>query len=107
VRTLTIAVCAVLLTLGLTLSAAAEAPTTITVPTMDCAGCAKNVAARLKQVPGVASAQANLQAQTITVTPQQAQVLSPRALWEAVEKARHRPSRLEGPSGTFTAKAAS
>jgi hypothetical protein len=34
-------------------------------------------------------------------------VLSPRGLWEALEKIEKPPTRLEGPSGVFTAKPAS
>jgi Cu+-exporting ATPase len=42
--------------------------------------------------------------QTAKVTPKPKAVLSPKALWEAVEKAKKTPAKLEGPSGTFTAK---
>lgn len=84
--------------------AAPPMATTIVIPEMHCGGCAKKVAAQLSQVRGVAAAVPNVEARTITVTPQGQVVLSPRALWEAVEKAEKEPSRLEGPSGTFTAK---
>src|SRR5262249_43948091 len=38
------------------------------------------------------------------VMPKPGQAVSPRALWEAVEKAGKTPTKLEGPSGTFTAR---
>lgn len=92
------------LTLGNMLSAAPTAQTTITVPDMHCMGCAKKMAAKLYEVPGVANVQANVQAVSLVVAPKAQQGPSPRAMWEAVEKAGYKPSRLEGPGGTFTTK---
>jgi hypothetical protein len=45
-----------------------------------------------------------VEAQTAKVTPQPKTVLSPKALWEAVEKAKKTPAKLAGPGGTFTAR---
>lgn len=100
---MTLAVLAVGL-LGNVLQAANPAPTAIVIADMHCQGCAKKVAAQLYQVPGVAAVQADMQAQKLLVTPKEQALVSPRALWEAVEKAGKQPTRLEGPSGTFTAK---
>lgn len=83
---------------------AAGPATTITIPSMHCGGCAKKVAASLAGVPGVASVQPSVQAKTATVMPAAQVTLSPRALWDAVERAGKQPTRLEGPSGVFTAK---
>lgn len=47
---------------------------------------------------------ASVEATTLTVTPKVQQALSPRRLWEGIEKAGDEPSRLKGPSGTFTRK---
>jgi copper chaperone CopZ len=80
------------------------APTVITVPKMCCGGCAKKVAAKLTEVPGIGGVQPNVQTKTITVIAKPQAVLSPRALWEAIEQAGQQPTKLEGPSGTFTAK---
>jgi copper chaperone CopZ len=92
----------------LALSSAARAAdptaTTIGIDNMHCQSCAKKIAAKLYAVPGVAAVQANVAARTTTVSPRPQQVLSPRVLWEAVEQAGYHPVRLEGPSGTFTAK---
>jgi copper chaperone CopZ len=85
----------------------AQAPalaTTITVEGMHCPSCAKNIADRLYQVPGVAAVQADVAASRLAVGPKAGQAPSPRALWEAVEQAGYRPVRLEGPAGTFTAR---
>jgi Cu+-exporting ATPase len=97
-------VTAVVLAQGSALWAQNPALTTITVPDMHCMGCAKKMANQLYQVPGVAKVQASVEATTLTVTPKAQQAVSPRGLWEAIEKAGYRPSRLQGPSGTFTEK---
>ena len=81
------------------------APTTkITVEGMHCMGCAKKIANKLYEVQGVAKVEANVPASVLIVGPQAQRAPSPKAMWEAVERAGYRPSRLEGPSGTFTAK---
>lgn len=84
--------------------AAEPVPTTITVEGMHCAGCAKKVATKLTEVPGVAAAQGDIATSLLTVTAKAGQSPSPRALWEAVEKSGYKPTRIEGPGGTFTAK---
>ena len=84
--------------------AADPVPTTLTIPGMHCNGCAKKLANKLVEVEGVAKAEADVEAKTIKVTPKANVALSPKALWEAVEKAEQKPTKLEGPSGTFTAK---
>ena len=78
--------------------------TTITVEEMHCAGCAKRIGNRLYTVPGVSAVHFDVASKTLWVTPQPAQMPSPRGLWEAVEKAADRPVRLQGPAGVFTAK---
>jgi Cu+-exporting ATPase len=92
------------LALGQAARAGEPSPTTITVEGMHCMGCAKKMAARLYEVPGVAGVQANVSASTLTVASKPAQAPSPRALWDAVERAGYQPVKLEGPGGTFTAK---
>jgi len=82
-------------------------PTTIAVPDMHCAGCAKKVTDQLLLVPGVDKAEADLKAKTIKVTPKADKSLSAKALWEAVEKGEQQPTMLDGPSGVFTSKAKS
>jgi Cu+-exporting ATPase len=97
----------VLLLVVLSISTVAAAPpavTVITIPSYDCPTCGKAIYAKLRAIPNVAGVQMNLDAKTALVTPQANKTLSPRLLWEAVEKANHQPSRLEGPNGTFTSK---
>ena len=50
---------------------------------------------------------ADAETQTATVTPDAAKAPSPKALWEAVEKAGYKPTKLVGPAGTFSAKPSS
>lgn len=87
---------------------AAETPaSTITVPEMDCAGCAKKLGKKLLEVPGVAKAEYDVQARTIKLTHKAGETPSPKALWEAAEKEGKDPSKLVVPVGTFTKKPAS
>jgi Cu+-exporting ATPase len=71
---------------------------------MHCAGCAKKIANALATVPGVAAVQTDLPTETAIVAPHEQKAPSPRALWEAVEKAGFQPVKLQGPAGTFTSK---
>lgn len=86
------------------LSAADPKPTTISIPGMHCAGCAKKVTDKLNTVVGVAKAEADMKTKTIKVTSKPNKAFSPKDLWEAVEKADQTPTKLEGPNGTFTEK---
>lgn len=80
------------------------ATTTITIPEMDCASCAKKIGGKVAEVSGVAKVEYDVQARFIRVTPKMGTTPSPKALWEAVEKGGKDPSKLEGPSGAFTTK---
>ena len=84
--------------------AADPAPTTISIPELHCGGCANKVTAKLTALTSVAKAEADVKAKTITVTPKPGAVLSPKAVWEAVEQADQVPTKLTGPGGTFTEK---
>ena len=94
----------VALVLATVVRAQDPALTKITIPDMECNGCMKKVNSALTGVPGVAQVSADLKTHTAWVKPKPQTVLSPKALWEAVEKVGKEPSKLEGPSGTFTAK---
>jgi len=76
----------------------------LTVDGMSCAGCAKTVTKALSAVAGVESVVIDLKAKTATVTPKAAKSPSPKELWEAVEKADYKPTKIEGPDGTFEKK---
>ncbi len=88
----------------LALGADPAALTTIQVRDMCCNGCARTIAARLYEVRGVTTVQCDVKKRIVYVTPQRGAVLSPLALWQAVEKAPDQPLRLAGPSGMFTSK---
>lgn len=77
---------------------------TISVPDIDCAGCGKKLSTELAKVTGVSKAQVDVENKTVTLTPKSKQAPSPKALWEAVEKAGKTPSKLVSPQGTFTEK---
>jgi copper chaperone CopZ len=80
------------------------ATTKISLAKLHCQGCAKKVAGQLTQVAGVESVQGDLPTATLVVTHKPGMLPSPKAMWEAVEKANHVPTKLEGPAGTFTAR---
>lgn len=78
--------------------------TTITLKVLSCEGCAKRVREKLSAVRGVGDVKTDLKTKSATVTPKLDEKLSPRQLWEAVEKSGKLPVKLHGPSGTFTSK---
>jgi copper chaperone CopZ len=78
--------------------------TVITIEDLDCPVCAKKVEKAVAAVGGVAKVKTDVEKQTATVTPEANKTPSAKALWEAVEKAGFRPTKLVGPSGSFTAK---
>jgi copper chaperone CopZ len=82
----------------------ASAATRITVPDMDCEVCAEKLVKKLTTVAGVAKVEANVKAQTLTITPKEKETASPKALWETCVAAGYDPAKLEGPGGVFTAK---
>ena len=77
---------------------------TLSVDGMTCAGCAKTVTKALSAVEGVESVAVDLKAKTVTVTPKAGKSASGKELWEAVEKADYKPTKLAGPDGTFEKK---
>lgn len=99
-----IAAVALVVAVGSAVQAAEPVYTRITVDKMHCNHCAKQLADHLYKVPGVAKVETNVEAKMMFVVAKPEVVLSPRALWEAIEKAKKNPVKLEGPSGTFTAK---
>lgn len=77
---------------------------TLTVDGMSCAGCAKTVTKALAAVEGVDSVVVDVKAKTATVTPKAGKSPSAKDLWEAVEKAEYKPTKLAGADGTFEKK---
>ena len=62
------------------------------------------MATELYKVPGVGQIFVKLENTTMIVHAKAGQAVSPRGLWEAVERAGYAPTRLEGPNGVFTSK---
>ena len=91
---------------ALTVEAEDTPYTWIFVEDMHCSNCAKKIARKLYNVSGVVKVQANVPKDYAVVTPQEGAQLSPRALWEAVEQAKFKPVKLQGPNGIFTNKPA-
>lgn len=83
---------------------ASKTKTTITLKVLTCENCAKMVAAKLNEVPGVGSVKTDVKSKTAIVVPKSSATPSPLKLWEAIEKAGKEPVKLVGPSGTFTSK---
>ena len=71
---------------------------------MHCEFCARRLAKGLSAVPGVAKVQTNVDKKYAVVTPRAGEGVSPRAIWEAAEKAKFKPVKLRGPSGVYTKK---
>lgn len=78
----------------------------LTVDGMTCAGCAKAVSKALAAVEGVEAVAVDVKAKTATVTPKAGKTPSAKDLWEAVEKAEYKPTKLAGPGGSFDKKPA-
>lgn len=96
--------CTTALLIPSTAQAAQSQQTVIEVKDMHCGHCARKIAGKLYAVSGVVEVRTNVKKNLAYVKPGQNKVLSPRALWEAVEKAKFTPVRLAGPNGTFSEK---
>ncbi|MBL8821114.1 MAG: heavy-metal-associated domain-containing protein [Planctomycetia bacterium] len=77
---------------------------TIKVDDMTCGGCAMKVKKFVAKVGGVEKVEPDATAHTVTVFPKANSKVSPKELWEAVEKAGYTPSLLEGAVGSFKEK---
>lgn len=78
--------------------------TVLTVPTMDCNGCAKKVTAQMQVLPGVSRVVPNAETRVVYITSQDGVGVSPRAIWEAAEKAGFPPTKIDSPYGVFATK---
>lgn len=80
-----------------------EVTTVIAVKKL-CPTCGKKILQKLQQVPTVEAASMNVEQRIIHVQCRAGSFVSPKLLWETVERGGEQPIRLQGPSGTFTAK---
>jgi len=71
---------------------------------MHCDACAKKIAGKLYLLKGVKEVRAELKSNTAYVVAQQNKNISPKAIWEAVEKAGFKVVKLNGPAGLFKTK---
>lgn len=87
-------------------SAHAASPRDATVVTVKklCPTCGKKIVQKLEQLPQVSAAAIDVDQRIVQVSPKPGHVVSPRLIWEIVEKGGEQPIRLEGPAGIFTAK---
>jgi copper chaperone CopZ len=83
---------------------AKELLTTITIEGMHCVSCSKKLTKAFKAVPDVGAVSVDAETGLATISPKADVVPSPKALWEAVEKAGYKPVKLEGPGGTVDEK---
>ena len=67
-----------------------------------CAGCAKKVAAKLYTAPGIINVEANVANHTVTITAKPSSKLTLEKLWDAVEKAKGKPTRLTTAETAYT-----
>ncbi|MFT5527159.1 MAG: copper chaperone CopZ [Pirellulaceae bacterium] len=85
-------------------TAAQPAFTEVVVTNMHCDACAKKIAGKLYLLKGVKEVRAELKSNTAYVVSQQNKNISPKAIWEAVEKAGFKVVKLNGPAGLFKTK---
>jgi copper chaperone CopZ len=69
---------------------------------MCCQGCAKKVAAQLYAAPGVINVQADVPTRKVTITAKPSPKLTLEKLWNAVEKAKGKPSQLATSQAVYT-----
>lgn len=104
-RSIVFGIASATLLLAVNAAQTAEPPrTTISVQGMHCVVCASKVAGHLQAVVGVQKAQVDAEKAVAVVTAKSDSAPSPRAMWEAVEKAGYKPTKLVGPAGTFVGK---
>lgn len=96
--------CTTFVALNSTVQAAETKVTTITIDGSMCNCVVKRITDKLKPITDVADVTCDKNAKTVTVTPQKGKTLSPRKLWDAMEEIGKTPTKLAGPSGTFTKK---
>lgn len=103
VRTLTLAVLGVLAAFAQA-QPPAQVWTKVTLEDIHCMGCAKKINSKVAAVPGVAEMRVDIKAKAIWAIHKQGMTPSPRALWEAVEAADHKPTLIETPAGSYNSK---
>ncbi len=78
-------------------------PTIVTVKKL-CPTCGKKIVQKLSELPQVAEATMDLEQRTLRVQCKPGGSVSPRAVWETVERGGEQPVTIQCPMGTFTTK---
>lgn len=101
-----VAAVTVLIGLAAVAGAQTEAPayTAIVLDDIHCMGCAKKINAKVTAVPGVTEMRVDLKAKTVWAIHRKGATPSPKTLWEAVESADHKPTKMQTPTATHTSK---
>lgn len=100
---LLVAVVALPSSLVVSASGASPDATVVSVKKL-CPTCGKKIVQKLEQLPETQSASMNVEQKLVKVVAKPGQNLSPRLIWETVEKGGEQPVKLQGPAGTFTSK---
>jgi len=82
----------------------AETPYIATIPHLEDEDCVASIRKEVMKLEGVASVECNIPAKKATINPKPGAKLSPRELWEALDRAGEAASKLDGPTGLFTSK---
>jgi Cu+-exporting ATPase len=85
------------------IAATPQPTTTVTVKRL-CPTCSKKIVQKLKQMPQVSQVTVDVEHRMFVVQATPESALSPRQIWETVERGGEQPVKLEGPSGAFTEK---
>lgn len=95
----------IILSASAAVRAADEQPrwTAVTVDEM-CWACARRITRKLESVESVGKIQCDTKTRRVFVLPKESYTLSPLEIWEALEEVGKKPSKLVGPSGTFSSK---
>jgi hypothetical protein len=84
--------------------AASPADTTVITVKSLCPTCGKKIVQKLSKLPQVQNVTMDVAQGTLTVLCVPGGSVSPRDMWETVERGGEQPIKLEGPAGTFTTK---
>ena len=90
-------------TLNCQLEASPPQTTTVYVKKL-CPNCGKKIVQKLTETPGVLEASMNVDERIIVLRCKPGASVSPRGVWETVERGGEQPTKLAGPSGIFTTK---
>lgn len=81
------------------------ANTVITVGEM-CGGCVKKITEHFDGAAGIVEVRCDIKSKSVTIVPTAGTTLSPLNLWESMDSIGKTPTKLVGPSGTYTSKPA-